>query len=71
MLVPAFSLGEDLYAAVMGTVAVLLPVVVPVFLLPIAGIAVWTASRKPRFDPVPDPVSNEVRLPHGSGQPQP
>lgn len=55
MLVPAFSLAEDLYAAVMGTVAVLLPIVVPVFLLPIAGIAVWTVSRRPKLDPTPEP----------------
>lgn len=68
MLVPAFSLGEDLYAAVTATIAVLLPIVVPIFLIPIAGIAVWTASRKPNHDSVPESVTDSG-VPAGSGRP--
>ncbi len=59
VFVPAFSVAEDLYAAIMATVALVVPIVVPVLLLPAAGIAIWTVSRRPDHGPavtVPDPT---------------
>ena len=58
VFVPAFSVVEDLYAAVMSTLALVIPIIVPVLLIPAAGIAIWTVSRKPDHGPaitVPDP----------------
>lgn len=47
VFVPAFSVAEDLYAAVTSTLALAFPVIVPVLLIPAAGIAIWTVSRRP------------------------
>lgn len=51
IFVPAFSFAEDFYAAVMATLALVLPIVVPVLLIPVAGIAIWTISRRPDSGP--------------------
>lgn len=51
VFVPAFSVAEDLYAAVMSTLALVIPIIVPVLLIPAAGIAIWTLSRRPDHGP--------------------
>lgn len=51
VFVPAFSVAEDLYAAVMATVALVIPIVVPVLLIPAAGVAIWTFTRQPDNGP--------------------
>ncbi len=51
VFVPAFSVAEDLYAAIMSTLALVIPIIVPVLLIPAAGIAVWTVSRRPDHGP--------------------
>ena len=50
VIVPALSISEDAYSAILSSVALAVPVAGAVLLLPLAGIAVWTVSRKP----VPD-----------------
>ena len=51
VFVPAFSFAEDLYAAAMSTLALVIPIVVPILLIPAAGIAIWTVSRRPDYGP--------------------
>ena len=50
VFVPGFSFAEDLYAGLQSIVAIVAPIVVPVLLLPIAGIAIWTVSRRPHHE---------------------
>lgn len=54
VFVPGFSFAEDLYAGIQAIVAIVAPIVVPVLLLPVVGIAIWTAGRKAQHDPAPE-----------------
>ena len=69
VFVPAFSVAEDLYAAVLSTLALVVPIVVPVLLIPAAGIAIWTVSRRP--DHGPAVTVQDPNAPNGSTVPQP
>ena len=69
VFVPAFSVAEDLYAAVMSTLALVIPIIVPVLLIPAAGIAIWTVSRRPNHGPAAE--TSEATEPAGTTVTQP
>lgn len=57
VILPAVSIGEDAYAAVLSSFALAVPVAGVFLILPLAGVALWTVSRKP----VPDePVHQDT-----------
>ncbi len=66
ILVPGFSFAEDFYAAVMSTLALVIPIIVPILLIPVAGVAIWTVSRRPDHGP-----AREATEPAGSTVTQP
>lgn len=67
VLAPGFSFAEDLYAGLLGIVGVVVPAAVPVFLVPLAGLAIWTRTRPivltdpPRGEPASVPDGDPTR----------
>lgn len=57
VFVPGFSFAEDLYAGLQTIIAIVAPVVVPVLLVPLIAISIWTVNRKPRLQSDQDEVA--------------